>query len=96
VACLCCSARWAVFTGAAPVNAGNAYITNDGSNSVSVIDTDAEKVITTITGAMTAFKEPYGVAVNHAGDKVYITDNDDTTVSVIDTTTNMGDRRQYQ
>ena len=66
--------------------AQNAYITNLGSNTVSVIDTKTNKVTATIpVGA-----GPLGVAVSPDGSKVYITNDNDNpgTVSVIDTATN--------
>jgi YVTN family beta-propeller protein len=48
--------------------AQNAYITNQGSDTVSVIDTKPNKVIATIPVG----KSPYGVAVSPDGSKVYI------------------------
>ena len=66
--------------------AQNAYITNLGSNTVSVIDTKTNKVTATIpVGA-----GPLGVAVSPDGSKVYITNDNDNpgTVAVIGTATN--------
>jgi YVTN family beta-propeller protein len=66
--------------------AQNAYITNLGSNNVSVIDTKTNKVTATIpVGA-----GPLGVAVSPDGSKVYITNDNDNpgTVAVIATATN--------
>ena len=60
-----------------------AYIANSQSNSVSVIDTSTNTVITTIP----AGNGPVGVAVNPAGTRVYLT-NTSGGVSVIDTSTN--------
>lgn len=63
-----------------------AYITNNGSNTVSVIDTSTNTVIKTITG----FSQPYGVAINPAGTRAYITNDIDYNgfVSVVNTSTN--------
>ena len=61
-----------------------AYVSNQGSDSVSVIDTATNTVIDTITvGA-----DPPGVAVSPDGMTAYVTHNGSSTVSVIDTTTN--------
>ena len=63
--------------------AQNAYITNNQSNNVSVIDTRTNEVTATVpVGA-----GPWGVAVSSDGRKVY-TANWYYTVSVIDTATN--------
>ena len=63
--------------------AQNAYITNNQSNNVSVIDTRTNEVTATVpVGA-----GPWGVAVSPDGRKVY-TANWYYTVSVIDTATN--------
>jgi YVTN family beta-propeller protein len=73
-----------VLFGAAQSLAQNAYITNFGSNSVSVIDTVMNAVIATIPVG----GEPYGVTVSPNGSKVYIADLGSNTVSVIATATN--------
>jgi YVTN family beta-propeller protein len=64
--------------------AQNAYITNLGSNSVSVIDTATNTVTVTIPVGV----GPYGVAVSQDGSKLYVTNESSDTVSVIDTATN--------
>jgi YVTN family beta-propeller protein len=71
--------------------AQNAYITNNyiinnngGSNTVSVIDTATDTVISTIPVG----NAPFGAAVTPDGNKVYITNELANTVSVIDTATN--------
>ena len=70
--------------GSAPSLAQNAYITNAGSNTVSVIDTSTNQVTTTIpVGSF-----PDGVAVSPDGRRAYITNTGSGTVSVIDTATN--------
>jgi YVTN family beta-propeller protein len=69
--------------GAAPF----AYITNNASNNVSVIDTATNTVTATVNVGTT----PYGVAVSPNGQNVYVANTDDFyngTVSVIDTATN--------
>jgi YVTN family beta-propeller protein len=64
--------------------AQNAYITNNLSNTVSVIDTVGNNVIATIpVGA-----SPWGVAVSPDGSRVYVTNQASRTVSVVDTATN--------
>jgi YVTN family beta-propeller protein len=68
----------------APVLALNAYITNSGDNTVSVIDTSTNTVVATVAvGA-----NPRGVAVTPDGTKVYVTNFGDNTVSVIGTISN--------
>lgn len=61
-----------------------AYIPNAGSNDVSVINTDTNKVITTIQVG----SYPAGVAVSPNGKTVYITNSNSNTVSVINTAKN--------
>lgn len=63
-----------------------AYISNQVSNSVSVIDMATNTVATTIP--LGAGAGPYGLAVNPAGTRVYVANKDANTVSVIDTGTN--------
>jgi YVTN family beta-propeller protein len=70
--------------GSAQSLAQNAYITNLGSNSVSVIDTATNTVTVTIPVGV----GPYGVAVSQDGSKLYVTNETSDTVSVIDTATN--------
>src|SRR5215831_11877612 len=70
--------------GGAPSSAQNAYITNSGSNTVSVIDTATNTVVSTIPVGTA----PAGVAVTPDGSKVYVTNFLSNTVSVIATATN--------
>ena len=78
-----------------PVVAQNAYITNQGvypnfSNSVTVIDTTTNKVVTTIDVGLA----PAGVAVAPDGGKVYVANEAvNGTVSVIDTRPTLYPRR---
>ncbi|MDD4250280.1 MAG: beta-propeller fold lactonase family protein, partial [Methanosarcina sp.] len=61
-----------------------AYITNQGSDSVSVIDMATK----TITATIPVGDGPSGVAVSPAGTKVYVTNSGNNTVSVINTADN--------
>jgi YVTN family beta-propeller protein len=67
--------------GSAETSAQNAYITNLGSDTVSVIDTATN----TVTATIPVGEEPRGAAVSPDGSTVYITNTVDGTVSVIDT-----------
>ena len=67
--------------GAAPF----AYITNSGSNSVSVIDTATN----TVTTSISVGNNPWGAAISPDGTKVYIANLNDDNVSVIDPITNI-------
>jgi YVTN family beta-propeller protein len=68
----------------APAFALNAYITNETSDNVSVIDTATNTVIATIPVGV----GPFGAAVTPDGTKVYITNLSSNNVTVIDTATN--------
>src|SRR6266404_2469698 len=75
------------FLASAQTLAHNAYITNGGDNSMSVIDTATNTVIATIPVS----DRPFSVVVTPDGSKVYVTNNNSgnpRTVSVIDTATN--------
>src|SRR6266478_4562418 len=61
-----------------------AYVTNSGSNTVSVIDTATNLVVSTIPVG----KVPDGVAITPDGTRAYVTDAGSSTVSVIDIATN--------
>src|ERR1700730_1926357 len=61
-----------------------AYITNNGSNNVSVIDTASN----TVTAIVAVGPNPTGVAVHPGGTRVYVANQSSNTVSVIDTSTN--------
>jgi|GEM_PF-1089203 len=60
-----------------------AYVSNRGSNTVSVIDTTNNTVISTVHVG----KAPWGVAVSPDGKNVYVGNNNSNNVSVIDTVT---------
>lgn len=66
------------------VIAAFAYIPNNNSNNVSVINTSTNTVVTTIPVG----SGPYGVAASLDGSKVYIANDGDGNVSVINTATN--------
>lgn len=61
-----------------------AYVTNSGDNTVSLIDTATNNVITTVPVG----NSPYEVSINPAGTKVYVANWESGTVSVIDASTN--------
>jgi YVTN family beta-propeller protein len=75
----------ACLVGSAAGFAQNAYITNEGDNTVSVIDTATNTVI---GSPIPVGRFPVGVAVTPDGSKVYVTNYDANTVSVIATATN--------
>jgi len=54
------------------------------SGTVSVIDTNTNTVISTITGCAT----PIGIAFDPVHDRMYVTNNNSNTVSIINTNTN--------
>jgi YVTN family beta-propeller protein len=66
--------------GAAPF----AYVTNSGSESVSVIDTANN----TITATVNVGSEPWEVAGTSDGTKVFVANSGSDTISVIDTANN--------
>jgi YVTN family beta-propeller protein len=73
--------------GSAQSFAQNAYITNQGDNTVSVITTATNTVTTTIKDPR--FNTPVGVAASPDQNRVYVANNGSSTVSVISTATNM-------
>ncbi|MEQ1744288.1 MAG: PKD-like domain-containing protein [Saprospiraceae bacterium] len=68
-----------------PLGTGFAYITNNTSNTVSVIDLASNTVVAVIPVGIF----PYGVSVAPDGSLVYVTNTTSGTVSVIDAATNM-------
>ena len=67
-----------------------AYVTNQAGNSVSVIDTPTNTVVTTIplAGCDGSCSSPAGLAVTPDGSRVYVANEGNGTVSVISTSTN--------
>ena len=59
-------------------------MTNQGSNTVSVIDTATD----TVTSTVPVGSQPLGITVNPAGTKVYVANGESSDVSVIDMATN--------
>jgi YVTN family beta-propeller protein len=84
VTVLVASAGVAMVLSAVPAKGLNAYITNSGGNTASVVDTKTNKVTKTISVG----DGPGGVAVNPKGTTVYVVNTGNGTVSVIDTKTN--------
>lgn len=64
--------------------AGLAYVSNSGSNSVSVIDVGSNVVVRSVPVGTA----PFGVAVDGSGTRAYVTNLLSRTLSVIDTDTN--------
>jgi len=64
----------------------NAYIPNESSNTVSVINTAASPPAV-VGSAIPVGNEPNGAVVTPDGSKAYITNSSDGTVSVINTAT---------
>jgi YVTN family beta-propeller protein len=69
---------------ATPAPNGFAYITNYKDNTVSVINTANNVLVTTIPVG----SGPFGLSVSTDGNRVYITNRNDNTVSVINTSNN--------
>lgn len=67
------------------VYSSSAYFSNYGYPTVTVIDTNTDSVLDIID---VAGESPFGVAINPAGTRVYVTDPFDDLVSVIDTSDN--------
>src|SRR6202022_2589796 len=63
----------------------SAYISNGGSNNVSVIDTETNTVV---GSPLTVGSQPAGVAVTPDGKYAYVTNNGSNAISIIDTVTN--------
>ncbi|MEO8159314.1 MAG: hypothetical protein ABI648_16065, partial [Betaproteobacteria bacterium] len=59
-----------LLTASLALGAPNAYVPNEGSGTVSVIDTSTDQVIKTIP----AGKKPRGTAVSKDGTKLYVSD----------------------
>jgi YVTN family beta-propeller protein len=61
-----------------------AYITNQGADTVSVVDLGLDKVVATIATG----KAPVGVAIDHGKNRLYVTNVEGRSVSIIDLLTN--------
>ncbi len=72
---------WGATSAAAGSN--KAYVANQSSNTVSVIDTGSNTVVATV-----AVPQPAGVAVSPDGTRLYVTNQSSNTLTVIDTATN--------
>ena len=81
VALLVIPASVGTFLGAPPAKAQNAYITNAGNKSVSVINTATN----TVTATISVGNNPGGVAVTRDGSTVYVANSRSDSVSVIAT-----------
>lgn len=57
-----------------------------GGSTVSVLNLATNQLIKTITDA--SFSEPYTITINPDGSKVYVTNSNSTTITIIDTATN--------
>ncbi len=62
----------------------SAFVTNLGDNTVSVIDTETDSVITTVSVG----SYPRGLAVTPDGSRAYVANSSDNTISVINTSSN--------
>jgi YVTN family beta-propeller protein len=70
-----------------PVNASGdtrVYVANEGSNTVSVIDS----ITHTVTKTLTGFQAPIGVAASPSADRVFVTNNAGDSVTVLSTFAN--------
>src|SRR4029434_9465694 len=67
---------------AAPTQPAKAYVSNFKDNTVSVIDTDAGKVVATVPVAA----GPHGMAITRDGRTVYVSGDGSSSLDVIDTT----------
>ncbi len=69
-----------------------AYVANNnnagivGGNTVSVLNLETNKLVATITDM--SFAEPYTITINADGTKVYVTNSNGSTITIIDTATN--------
>ena len=69
---------------AAPTQPAKVYVGNFKDNTVSVIDTDAGKVVATVPVSA----GPHGMAITQDGRTVYISGDGSSSLDVIDTATN--------
>ncbi len=62
-----------------------AYVTNRGSNSVSVIDLDVDPAAIAIFTTISGLNGPWGIEVSPSGDRAYVVNNSNGRLGVIDT-----------
>jgi YVTN family beta-propeller protein len=82
--CFVCSLSLFFLSPLAFATPATAYITNQGSDTVSVIDLESSRSVADIPVG----KKPVGVAVSPQAKRVFITNVEDGSVSVIDTAQN--------
>ena len=70
---------------------GNIYVTNSGSNTISVIDGKTNKVVATIPSGYL----PNGVASDETYSKIYVTNSGSNKVSVINGINNIGSPQNH-
>ncbi|MFF7234664.1 Ig-like domain repeat protein, partial [Streptomyces sioyaensis] len=63
------------------------YVANSGSNSVSVISTSSNSVVTTLVGASYGFSTPWDLKVTPDGSTLYVANNGNQTVTAINLAT---------
>jgi len=72
-----------VFLVAGPTEGVTAYVSNEGSGTVSAIDVATDKVTATLTNA----KKPRGIAVAKDGSRLYLSDQTANALVVVDLAT---------
>ena len=70
---------------------GNIYVTNSGSNTISVIDGKTNKVVATIPSGYL----PNGVASDETYSKIYVTNSGSNNISVINGVNNIGSTENH-
>ena len=65
-----------------------AYVSNEGSSSISVIDTATDKVVSTLKFG----QKPRGIALSHDGKRLFVSDQTANALRVIDLEKNAGGR----
>jgi YVTN family beta-propeller protein len=78
---LCSAAIFAALLAAGPLWAATAYVSNEGSGTVSIIDTTTDKVLSTGSFA----RKPRGIAISKDGARLYLSDQTANALVVVDT-----------